>query len=88
MVSLVEGQIFRRREGTAGGEDPLDNGVGGQIAEHDHPLEGAGLLKAAAEKFGGVILHAHGGKDDGEVALLAHSGLAHDLGGQLVVLHA
>ena len=89
VVAVLKGQELRRRQGAAGGEDALDDGVGGQVEEHDHPAQGAGLLEGAAEELGGVVLDAHGGEDNGELpVLVGHLGLPHDLGGQLVVLHA
>src|SRR5699024_8779598 len=89
VVAQVKGQILGGGEGAAGGQDALDDGVGGQVHEHDHPLEGACLLEVAAEELGGVVLDAHGGEHDGELAvLIGDPGLTDDLGRQLVVLHA
>ena len=89
VVPVGEGQVLRGGEGAAGGEDPLDDGVGGQVEEHDHPLEGPGLLKVPPEELGGVVLDAHGGEHDGELPVVpGHPGLAHHLGRQLIVGHA
>ena len=46
---LLKGQIFGSGQGTLGGEDTLDDGVIGQVEEHDNPVHNAGFLKAAAE---------------------------------------
>ncbi len=87
--SIGKGQIFRRRQGAAGRQNPLDDGVAGLVDEHHHPLKGAGILKILLKKVGGVLFQPHAGEHDAELFILpAHLGLADDLGGQLVVAHA
>ncbi len=67
-LSMLKGQVLGRRQGAARGEDTLDDGVVGQVEEHDHPLHRAAPpRKTAAEVLGNVVFDAHGGKDDGEV---------------------
>ena len=84
----VKGQILGHGQRGTGGNDTLNDGVIGQIQQHDHTLHGTAALKALAEVGGNVILDAHSGKDDGEVRAIGHAGLTDDLDGQLVVLHA
>ena len=63
----VKGQIFRRGQRAARRQDPLDDGIVGQVEEHDHPAQHAAFLKGAAEIVGHVVGDTHGGKNDGEV---------------------
>ena len=84
----VKGQVLGHRQGGARGDDTLDDGVVGQVQQHDHALHRAAALERLPEVSGHVILDAHSGKDDGEVRAIGHAGLTDDLDGQLVVLHA
>ena len=92
MLVQVKGQIFRRCQRTARRQDPLDDGIVGQVEEHDHPAQHAAFLKGAAEIVGHIVGDTHSGKYDGEVGGgavgLDHLGLADDLSRQLVVPHA
>ena len=86
----IEGEVFRRGQSAAGGEDPFDNRIAGEVQEHGYPAEDAAILKGAAEVIGHVVGHAHGGEHDGKVraAFVRDLGLAGDLGGQLIMAHA
>ena len=91
---LLKGQVFRHRQGAAGGQDTLDDGVVAEVEEHDHVFHHAAGLKGGAEVIGHVVFNTHGGKDDAELgirvllAVLGDPGLADNLHRQLVVVHA
>ena len=63
---LLKGQVLRRRQRAARGEDALDDGVGGEVQKHGDPALGAALGKAAPEIVGHVVGDAHGAEDHAE----------------------
>ena len=90
MHALLEGEVFGRCQRAARREDALYDGVGREVQKHCNTGQRAGFFKAAAEIFRHVLGHAHGAEHHAEVGtlILTQLGLPHDLGGQLVVLHA
>ena len=84
----VKRQIFRHGQRGTRGDDTLDDGVVGEVQQHDDALHRAAALEALAEVRRNVVLDAHGREHDGEVRPVGHAGLTDDLDGQFVVLHA
>ena len=88
VLAQVKGQILGDGQRRTGGDDTLDDGVVGQVQQHDHAVHDVGGLKALFEVVGNVVLHAHGGEHDGEILAVGNVRLFDDLHRQLVVLHA
>ena len=91
MCIFIKGQVFRGGQSAAGVRMRSMMGSLDRLRNMATRLQHAAFLKGTAEVVGHVVVHAHGGKNNGEIGARSSSGdfrLPDDLGGQLVVPHA
>eukprot|EP01084_Bolivina_argentea_P071534 130022_1 len=89
VLTAIVGQVLGGGQGQTGGHDTLNGGIVGQVQEEHGLLHGTVLLELATEETGSLLVDTHSGEDDAEILLLAllldQTGLAHNLGGDLVM---
>ncbi len=70
MLAAVKSQVLGEGQSDPRGEKTLDARSVGKGEEHGGPCEGPGIPEVALEELSHIMLHAHGGEDNGELDLL------------------